>query len=72
MSRFGLEDDGNDDRDDVRPDTDCVDCGDAFAKAVDDLGPSLCDGCSDRHDAHTSALELRMATAALPARTAIA
>jgi hypothetical protein len=56
MSRFSI-DPPDDDAYDVRYDgTDCADCG----------RPSvawLCETCSDQRDAHTSALEQRLATA---------
>lgn len=39
---------------------DCADCGQA-------TDSSLCEECRDRRDAHTDALEIRMAKAGLPA-----
>lgn len=38
----------------------CSDCGDLFVKGYDDVG-SLCDVCCDQRDAHTEALERRLA-----------
>ncbi len=60
MSRFGHEDE---DRfsDELPANATCVDCGMDFSRAYDDQG-SCCDGCSDRRDAHTSALEMRLAS----------
>lgn len=54
--------------DDVRPNATCTDCGADFSRADHDRG-TLCDPCSDRHDAHTSMLERRlvMAKATTPA-----
>lgn len=45
---------GGHDRDIAR----CEDCGDDFARAYD--SPIVwCEPCADRHDDHTSALEVR-------------
>jgi hypothetical protein len=53
MSRFSL-DPPDDDAYDVRYDgTDCADCGQPSVAW-------LCETCSDRRDAHTSALQVRM------------
>ncbi len=60
MSRFGLEDDDQD-VDAVPLNATCQDCGMDFSRAYDDQG-RWCDGCSDRRDAHTSALEIRFAS----------
>ncbi len=74
MSRFSVDDD---DRDfDALPlNATCVDCGMDFSRAYDDQG-AYCDGCSDRRDAHTSALEIRLASdgrfARLPTLSAVA
>lgn len=44
----------------------CTDCDRAFVNRPDETG-ALCDECCDARDAHTSALEIRMAKASLPA-----
>lgn len=44
----------------------CQDCGGAFWKGPEDCD-SFCDSCRDVRDAHTTALELRMARAAIAA-----
>jgi len=48
----------------VPSDACCRDCGDPFVQVA---GDPLCDVCADARDAHTSALEIRMAKASLPA-----
>jgi hypothetical protein len=64
MSRWGI-DPSDDDAYDVKYDgTDCADCG----------GPSvewLCETCSDQRDAHTSALERRLAMHMMQERPAL-
>jgi len=52
------------DADDVQPNAECSDCGRDYSKADHDP-TTWCDACSDRRDAHTSAIEIRMAKAAL-------
>jgi len=47
-------------------DVNCVDCGRVFRNRPDDTG-ALCDECCDERDAHTDALEIRMAKATLAA-----
>ena len=49
-------------QDDDRPNATCTDCSADFSRADHDLG-TLCDACSDRHDAHTSMLERRLTMA---------
>lgn len=44
----------------------CTDCDREFMNRPDETG-ALCDECCDDRDAHTSALELRMAKASLAA-----
>lgn len=46
------------------PEVPCTDCGRVFRNRPDETG-ALCDECCDERDAHTSALELRMAKARL-------
>ncbi len=58
MSRF-TDDPPDDDADAVRPNAVCADCGVEYAKAEHDRTP-FCDDCSDRRDAYTSALEVRL------------
>ena len=48
----------------VPPDAVCRDCGDPFVQVA---GDPLCDVCADARDAHTTALELRMVKASVPA-----
>ncbi len=67
MSRRWSLDDDEAYSDELQPNCTCVDCGMDFSRAYDDQG-ACCDGCSDRRDAHTSNLELRMAKADGPAR----
>lgn len=50
-----------------RPNADCSDCGEPFTKAPADVG-TLCDTCCSLRDAHTSAVEIRMAKAHLKAK----
>lgn len=49
----------------LAPNAHCHDCGAPFSRADDDPG-LWCDPCSDRRDAHTSALEIRMVKAGVP------
>lgn len=48
----------------------CSDCHEDFHKGRDDVG-NLCDACCARRDAHTDALQLRMAKAQRKARAAV-
>jgi hypothetical protein len=64
VSRFGFDDDDQQ-YDEVRPNATCTDCGMDFSRAYDDQG-RCCDGCSDRRDAHTDALEIRLASDGQP------
>ena len=66
MSRFGDVDDTYHD-DPWPPNASCSDCGIAYGKADHDP-TTWCAACSDRRDAHTSALEIRMVKADLIAR----
>jgi hypothetical protein len=65
MSRYGDEDDTCHD-DPPPPNATCTDCGIAYGKADHDP-TTWCDACSDHRDAHTDALEIRLAKATLPA-----
>lgn len=67
MSRFSLEDDDREFDGALPTNATCVDCGMDFSRAYDDQG-SCCDGCSDRRDAHTSNLELRLSQASAAPR----
>jgi len=61
VSRYGFDDDDVDRYDDALPlNATCAECGTDYAAACDGAG-GLCDPCSDAHDAHTSALEVRLA-----------
>ncbi len=67
MSRFDTAMDFLDDQDGgaLAPNAHCHDCGVPYSRADDD--PSTwCDACSDARDAHTSALEIRLAKAGVP------
>jgi hypothetical protein len=61
---YGTAMDYADDQDggELEPNAHCHDCGAAYSRAEDDPGV-WCDGCSDRRDAHTSALEQRLGSA---------
>lgn len=52
-------------QDGPRGNADCSDCGEDFFKSPADVG-NLCDACCDQRDAHTSAIEVRMAGATHP------
>jgi len=62
VSRWSVDEDAEYYDEPLQPNAECVDCGQPFSRAYDDQG-MCCDGCSDRRDAHTSNLELRMAPA---------
>lgn len=51
---------------DLEPNATCTDCGVDYSKADGDP-TTWCDACSDQRDAHTDALEMRMAKADLRA-----
>jgi len=53
--------DYGDAQDGPRGNASCSDCGEDFFKGQGDVG-SLCDACCDQRDAHTSALEIRLAS----------
>jgi hypothetical protein len=59
------EDRAGEPHDEIQPNASCTDCGVDYAKA--DADPTTwCDPCSDRRDAHTTAMEIRfMAKAVL-------
>ena len=45
--------------DSLEPNATCTDCGVAYSKA--EMDPTTwCDACSDRRDAHTDLLEIRL------------
>jgi hypothetical protein len=67
MGRWSVEDDDRQ-YDEVRNNATCVDCGQDFSRAYDDQG-AYCDGCSDHRDAHTDALEIRLASDGQPAKS---
>ncbi len=59
MSIRFSDDPPDDDAYDVPLNATCADCGVDYAKAEHDR-TNFCDDCSNRRDAHTSALEVRM------------
>jgi hypothetical protein len=70
MGRWSVDDDEQD-FDALPPNAQCTDCGAAFSRADDDPG-TWCDPCSDRRDAHTSALERRWTLERIPTLSAVA
>jgi hypothetical protein len=66
MSRFDSDQDYFDEPWNRGSDATCTDCGEDFLASPADVG-ALCDTCCSQRDAHTTAVELRMAKAQLKA-----